>query len=152
MRAIFGSRLEKLCSEFLASGVKSNTIVCRHGINVCVFALVRQGSWKSDSKHQTGKQPPARTDRRMFVCVSPVTVFVCVHLCIHLCHCMCVKYIYYLSPLKLALKHCLFLASLLKNSMHTTPSVSSVSVFRRNPQLQYWFLGFEMVSNGFSVP
>lgn len=35
----FGPRLGKVCSEFMASGIKSNTIVC--GRDVCLHSCVR---------------------------------------------------------------------------------------------------------------
>lgn len=82
-RAFFGRELKKtVCTESLASYVTSGTIwFC-----VCVrILLLHEGSWKSDSKHQTGKQPPARTDRLMFVCISPATISVCAPVC-HLMH------------------------------------------------------------------
>ncbi len=60
---------------------------------VCSFAFVHLGSWKTDSKHHTGKQPLARTDRLMFVGVSPGTLFPCVCMCIDLCQCITVKYV-----------------------------------------------------------
>lgn len=63
---------------------------------VCVrILLLHEGSWKSDSKHQTGKQPPARTDRLMFVCISPATIFLSVLQCV--ISCMCLRNIYYLT-------------------------------------------------------
>lgn len=54
---------------------------------------MRQGSWRSDSKHQTGKLPPARTDRLVFVCISLVTVFISVSICVSPCMCVSEKYI-----------------------------------------------------------
>lgn len=63
---------------------------------MCEFALVHQGSWKNDSKHQIGKLPPARTDRLMFVYISPVTVFNSVSICVSPCICVREKYI--ISP------------------------------------------------------
>lgn len=74
-------------------------ILChiRHDfVCVCVrILLLHEGSWKSDSKHQTGKQPPARTDRLMFVCISPATIFLSVLRCV--VSCMCLRNIYYLT-------------------------------------------------------
>lgn len=90
-RAFFGCELKKQYAQNPWHPMSHQARFC-----VCVrILLLHEGSWKSDSKHQTGKQPPARTDRLMFVCISPATIFLSVLRCV--ISCMCLRNIYYLT-------------------------------------------------------
>lgn len=127
----FDRSLEKLCSEYVLYDVKSNMIVCRHYTQayMFVFAILHHGSWKNDTKHLAGKQPPARTDR--FVCISLVTVGFCVHsvyssVSLHVCEIYGYSYFLFQRQLKLAIEASLFLllkrnVAFSSNSMHITP-------------------------------
>lgn len=85
----FGPRLGKVCSEFMASGIKSNTIVC--GRDVCLHSCVRDLGRVTVNTRLVNSHQHEQTGWCLFAFLHRLLFCVCtsvVHLSVYVCVCV----------------------------------------------------------------